>query len=211
MNSKIVIFDMDGTLVDSAKDITTAINLVRDDIGLAPLPVKTVVDAINGDHINLAQTFYETPTYQDDHKDRFEIYYHEECIKSVSVYEGITEMLQELKTHHIKCSVATNAPAHFAKRILGHVEIDHFFDYIYGANQHKSKPAPDMLNAILSNYRYDDKQLSQSFMVGDSKKDIQAALNAKINAVHITWGFCKEEHDLSINHPEELLKLLNIK
>lgn len=210
MNQKIVIFDMDGTLVNSAQDITSAINLVRKEIFLAPIDKDTVVNAINGFHSNLSEVFYNTPQYLSHHRDMFEIFYHDECIKSVYSYDGIPEMLEALKSSDVRCSIATNAPAHFAKRILEHVNLLDYFDYVYGANLYASKPAPDMLNEILSNYSYHNSHTSHSFMVGDSIKDIQAAVNAEIDGVHVKWGFSKETHKNSINHPKDLLKLLDI-
>ena len=83
MKTELVIFDMDGTLVDSALDITTAINLVRNDIKLKPLEVSTVVEAINGDHHGLAEIFYGTEEHKQEHRELFEAYYHAECVKNV--------------------------------------------------------------------------------------------------------------------------------
>ena len=210
MSRRIVIFDMDGTLVDSALDITTAINLVREDINLHPLEVSTVVDAINGNHHGLAKIFYGTQEYQQEHRELFEVYYHEECIKNVYLYDGIFDLLDTLNRHNVKCSVATNAPAPFARRILDHVEVGHYFDYIYGADSHKSKPNPDMLNRILSNYSYDDKQDLLPLMIGDSVKYIEAGHNAKVQTIHVKWGFSDDIFENSIKHPRELLKLLDI-
>jgi len=210
MSQRIVIFDMDGTLVDSALDITTAINLVRKEISLSPLSQKNVVDAINGDHQGLSKVFYDTLEYKKEHRELFEVFYHEECVKNVYLYDGIFELLNTLHKHNFKCSVATNAPAPFAKRILEHVNVGHFFDYIYGADTHKSKPHPDMLNTILSNYSYDNAQDLLPMMIGDSIKDIEAGLNASMNSVHVEWGFSNEVFKNSIKHPKELLKLLDI-
>ena len=210
MSRRIIIFDMDGTLVDSALDITTAINLVREEISLSPLTTQTVVDAINGDHHGLAKIFYDTQEYKQEHRELFENFYHQECIKNVYLYDGVFELLTALNEHNVKCSVATNAPAPFAKRILKHVQVDHFFDYIYGADTHKSKPHPDMLNTILSNYSYDNTQDLLPIMIGDSIKDIEAGLNASMDSVHVKWGFSSEVFKNSIKHPKELLKLLDI-
>lgn len=210
MSRRIVIFDMDGTLVDSALDITTAINLVRDDIELKPLEVSTVVEAINGNHHGLAEIFYGTKEYQQEHRELFETYYHAECVKNVYLYDGVLNLLNTLNKNNIKCSVATNAPATFARRILDHVEISHYFDYIYGADSYKSKPHPDMLNTILSNYSYDNKQDLLPLMIGDSVKDIEAGHNAKIQTIHVKWGFSDEQFENSIKHPKELLEVLDI-
>jgi phosphoglycolate phosphatase len=210
MSQKIAIFDMDGTLVDSSIGITTAINLVRKELSLEPLSVDVIIEAINGNHEDLAFIFYQTKEYDEYHKELFESFYHEECIKNLYLYDGIYEMLCKLTASGVACSVATNAPAKFARRILSHLNIDHHFDHILGADSHKSKPNPDMINTILSNYGYHKERNMFSFMIGDSRKDINAALNASINPVHILWGFSDEMHESSVKHPKEIVKLLNI-
>lgn len=210
MSQNIVIFDMDGTLVDSSRGITSAINLVRSEYNLGPLEPSTVIDAINGLHSDLPTIFYGTATYEVRHKELFEKFYYDECIKDLFVYDGIHEMLEILKENNISCSVATNAPASFAHRILKHVGIHHHFDYILGACGHKSKPNPEMLNTILSNYRYDKEHNRFSFMIGDSLKDIEAAQNADIRGIHIQWGFSDEIFQNSIKSPKDIIKLLDI-
>ena len=210
MSKHIVIFDMDGTLVDSAQDITSAINMVRREIKLSPLDKNTIIDAINGEHSKLAKIFYDTDTYVDVHREMFENYYHDECIKNVYLYDGVLEVLKDLKTNNAHCSVATNAPSSFAQRILKHLNIDHYFDYIYGADQYASKPHPEMIHAILSNYGYDKTKDCVPLMVGDSVKDVLAGENDSIKAIHIQWGFSKESFENSINHPRKLLEYINI-
>ncbi len=210
MNKHIVIFDMDGTLVDSAQDITSAINMVRHEIKLSPLNKETIIDAINGKHEKLAKIFYDTDVYVASHRDMFESFYHDECIKNVYLYEGVLEVLKHLRNNNVACSVATNAPSNFAKRILNHLNVDHYFDYIYGADHYTSKPHPEMIHAILSNYGYDKTKDYMPLMVGDSIKDVLAGENAFIKPVHIQWGFSKESLKNSIKHPEKLLDHINI-
>lgn len=208
MSEQIVIFDMDGTLIDSAKDITSSINYVRSTLSLEPLEVQTIVDTINSDHRNLAKIFYGTEVYQDKERDIFEAHYYDECIKNVILYPNIKELLCELRSQKVSCSIATNAPATFAKRMLSHLEVDHHFDYMLGADLHQSKPDPHMLNTILSNYGYDKNKHPQPLMVGDNKKDLQAGQNAGIDAVFVTWGFADLKVENSIDSPLQLLDLL---
>ncbi len=91
---KIAIFDMDGTLLNSAKDITISINEVRRiNHKLDGLSEDFVVEAINRDQRNLAELFYGTELYELRDKTMFEDHYHEQCVQNVYLYEGVKESL----------------------------------------------------------------------------------------------------------------------
>lgn len=154
---KVVIFDMDGTLLDSKKDITSSVNYVRKmNHNLPEITEEYVVEAINMEVRNLSELFYETPIYRDIDRELFESHYDSECIKSVYLYDGVKELLLELVQRDIKISVATNAPTQFALRMLEHLEVKSLFDIIIGADMvTNSKPSPEMLEYILKYYKFD--------------------------------------------------------
>lgn len=187
---KIVIFDMDGTLLDSKKDITASVNYVRDiNHNLPALSEEYIVEAINMQNRNLAKLFYETELYHPKDRDVFEKHYELECTKSVYLYEGVREMLRELVSSHVKISVATNAPTQFALRMLEHLGVKSLFDVIIGADMVKeSKPSPQMLHHILNHYKFDYNS-HKAWMVGDNIKDILSAQSANIESIFATWGF----------------------
>lgn len=187
---KVVIFDMDGTLIDSKKDITVSINYVRYiNHKLPPLSEEFVVEAINMHDRNLAKLFYATEIYSQKDKELFEAHYHEQCIKNVYLYGGVSNMLEHLRNADVKISVATNAPTQFALRMLEHLDVKHLFDIIIGADMvEESKPNPQMLNMILQYYGF-DKNLHRAWMVGDNSKDVLSAERAGIEPIFATWGF----------------------
>jgi len=204
---KIVIFDMDGTLIDSKKDITISINYVRRiNHNLPPLSEVFVVDAINMHERNLAKLFYETEVYERRDKKLFEKHYKQQCIEHSYLYEGVAEVLFTLKKEGVKLSVATNAPTLFAQRMLEHLEVAPLFDIIIGADKVKaSKPAPEMLHYILDFYNFDIKR-DKAWMIGDNSKDMESAKNAGIEAIFAVWGFSKYgTHKNIANRPQEIL------
>jgi phosphoglycolate phosphatase len=207
---KIVIFDMDGTLLDSQKDITISVNHVRDiHYALEPLSEKFIVDAINMEVRNLPYLFYETDIYEDSARDTFEKHYYNQCVQNPYLYDGIKDTLNALLENDVKISVATNAPTQFAKRMLTHLDIAHMFDLIIGADKVKaSKPSPEMLEFILSHYAYEhDKH--EAWMVGDNSKDMLSAKEAGINSAFATWGFTpKSDHDIVITKPKDILDII---
>jgi phosphoglycolate phosphatase len=207
---RVVIFDMDGTLLDSQKDITISVNHVRKiHYSLEPLSEKFIVDAINMEVRNLPYLFYNTEVYEDSARDLFEEHYYNQCIINPYLYDGVRDTLNKLIENDIKISVATNAPTKFAKRMLSHLDIAHMFDVIIGADKVKeSKPSPEMLHYILEHYKFEhDKH--KAWMIGDNSKDMLSAKSAGINSAFATWGFTPEsDHEIVIKNPKEILDII---
>ena len=209
---KIVIFDMDGTLIDSKKDITISINYIRElHHNLPPLSEAFVVECINMEVRDLPKLFYETDTYLQKDRDVFEVHYAKQCIQNPYLYEGVRELLASLVQNGVKLSVATNAPTQFAKRMLAHLGVEELFDVIIGADKVKnSKPDPMMLRVILEHYNYDDAK-DKAWMVGDNSKDMLSADNAGIDSMFATWGFSpKSDYRVIVNHPKEIISIVGI-
>ncbi len=190
---QIVIFDMDGTLIDSGHDITASVNHVRRTVyGLDPLSRDVVVEAINRDQRNLALLFYEVETYEAEAQSVFESHYYHQCIQTPRLYNGIDKLLKDFVALGVRLHVATNAPARFARRMLTHLGIDDLFETIVGSEDvERAKPSPDMLHLVLDGCGYDPKQ-DFALMVGDNGKDMEAARRAGIAGAFVTWGFSPE-------------------
>lgn len=209
----IVLFDMDGTLIDSGLDITLSINHVRAQCyHLEPLSVQSVIDAINAPVRNLSEIFYGQSVYEQKARDLFEEHYHEQCIQNVSPYNGICELLATLNENNIIMGVATNAPTQFAKRMLKHLKMDDFFQLILGANDvEEPKPHPQMLNRHLKHYNY-RSGIDNAWMIGDNSKDMEAAMRAGIKGIFAGWGFSSQgSGDYFASTPESLLEIINKK
>lgn len=201
---------MDGTLIDSKKDITISINYIREKhYSLPPLSEEFVVNAINMEVRNLPKLFYETENYERKDRLAFEEHYRIQCVQHPYLYEGILETLEILKKAEFKLSVATNAPTQFAQRMLESLHVAHMFDEIVGADRVKeSKPSPEMLYKILNSYEF-NRAVDVAWMIGDNSKDMLSAKNAGIHSLFATWGFSPySEHDILLNHPQEIVDIV---
>ena len=99
---------MDGTLINSSIPIVGSINFVRNSIGLPSMDKNIILEAVNNPSITPSQLFYNSDKFLTTHTELFEKYYNEYCIKNISLYDGIKELLLELKNIAI-LAVATNA------------------------------------------------------------------------------------------------------
>lgn len=207
---KVVIFDMDGTLIDSKKDITISVNYIRGlHYNLPPLSESFIVEAINMEVRNLPKLFYGTDCYMDRDRALFEEHYAIQCIENLYLYNGVKETLTELLKAGVKLSVATNAPTPFAELMLSHLKISDMFDIIIGADRvSNSKPDPQMINNILDFYEF-NKEVDKAWMVGDNSKDILSAKNANIGSLFATWGFSpNSKYTNIVKKPQEILDIV---
>jgi len=204
-NKQLIIFDMDGTLIDSGDVISNTINYVRTNIGLPKMPKKELLSSINNPDINSSEFFYGTKAFTDKQTKLFGEYYHENCIKDIALYEGIDEMLHEINKH-FTLSIATNASVEFAQKMIKHLNIDKHFDLIIGANQvAKPKPHPEMLLHTTDKLAI---SIQNSILIGDSNKDKKAAQSCDMDYLLVNWGFTQHDHKEVISNVVELNKRL---
>jgi len=206
---KLIIFDMDGTLIDSGDVISNTINFVRTNIGLKEMPKDILLTNINNPEINSAEFFYGSKTFTDEQTKLFGEYYHKNCISDISLYDGIKSLLEEI-TKHFTLSIATNASAEFAKKMIEFLNIDHYFDYIIGSNEVETpKPHPEMLLSTLQKFNI---KVEHSILIGDSDKDKQAAQACNMDYLLVNWGFTKHTQSSVLKDTTELSeKILSLK
>lgn len=192
---KVVIFDMDGTAIDSGEAIYKTVNEVRDELNLPPLEKEFIIKAINEPGRNLALEFYgiDTPSrsLKEGFEEKFKKFY-DEC---ATTYEGVKELLQKCKDAHYKVVLASNAPHDTLEKILKKNEIYELFDEVIGASKEiPQKPDPAMLHLAVSRTK-----ANKAIFVGDSLKDELAAKNANMPYVQVCWGFGEESKTATYN------------
>lgn len=189
---RIIMFDMDGTLIDSGTSITNTINHVRENIGFERLEKNYILEKVNDPNINTSEFFYGTKEFTKQQTVLFEEYYNANCLNDLEIYNGIQKLIDDLKSD-FTLAVATNANSTFAKKMLNHVGIGHHFKTILGYDSvEKAKPHPEMIYKILDEHNIENHNAQ---VVGDSHKDIMAATNAGVDSVLVNWGFSNHEKD----------------
>lgn len=216
MKYKAVIFDMDGTLLDTIGDIAGATNQVLKEEGL---PEHTLSDykqfVGNGARILMKRALPPSKgsdEYIDSLLERFQIVYREKQFDTTDLYEGIGELLARLKVLRIPMAVLSNKPHHLVQEIGAHYFEEGLFSYMEGQKDSvPHKPAPDGALALVSLFHLEPQEC---LFIGDSSVDMETALNAGMKGVGVSWGFRSVEelkaHGASyiIESPLELLSLL---
>lgn len=190
---ELVIFDMDGTLIDSGTAISNAINYVRAYHGLELMEKDKLLEAMNDPHVDSPTYFYNTPEFTEKQTELFHEYYDKNCIHEMELYDGIFQLVEELHKKNITMCVATNANSKNAIAMLKTTKLFTFLDLIVGADMvQKPKPSADMVTYILEKT---DIKSNNALVVGDSLKDKYAAKNADVKSILVDWGFSNHDEN----------------
>ena len=204
MSKKLVIFDMDGTLVNSSLTIINAINFVRSNIGLAPLGDEEILQNINNPNVKSASFYYEADHFTPEHEEWFAEYYSKNHEKEIRLYKGINTLLTTLKQKGYRLAVATNAYKISTMESLKHLNIHNQFDVVICADEvSEAKPNPEMLYYILDRLKLSK---DEAIFVGDGERDMVSAERAGIDYLMVNWGF--SDYNDAIHNVERLQKII---
>lgn len=181
----VVIFDMDGTVIDSKQAITVTVNKFRKLANLSELSGDEIVKIVNDPNLNSAFELYGVESLSQNQLMEFEKTFKENYAKFACVYDSADELLSSCKNSGYKLALASNAPDETLEAILKKNGIFEIFDFIIGSSDLiPKKPDPTMLYKVLERLNS-----SKAIFVGDSKKDELAAINAQMPYLQVWWGF----------------------
>jgi len=206
-NIKGIIFDLDGTLIDSRKDLVTSVNLTRKGYNLEELDFVTIVYFIgNGTRKLVERSFENTNVNIDEAFSIYKNHYSEHLADETFCYPGVKELLEKAKNLSIKTAVVTNKHEEATRKILKILKIDCYFDIILGADSMDfHKPSPEPLLYVAKKWKLKQDEV---IMVGDHWTDIAAARNAGMKSVFVNFGFgnfMDEKPDFFVEHPKGIL------
>ncbi|MDQ8037601.1 MAG: phosphoglycolate phosphatase [Pedobacter sp.] len=188
---KLVMFDLDGTLVDSVADISLSLNRGLADLGLQEVSVEQVKVWVGRGASRLVYCVLEhqrqSPDLHDELLARFMARYQESVCEVSTVYPGGRELLLACKAAGIRLACVTNKPYAPAKALLEALDILQPFDLLLGGDSlpHK-KPHPLPLQHSLQHFGI---KTGEALMVGDSRNDVEAAKAAGVKVVAVPWGY----------------------
>jgi len=189
----LLIFDLDGTLIDSRLDLAHAVNATRAEAGRGPLPHEQIFSFVgNGAPVLIRRAM--GPESNDDEVGRalefFLDYYRHHALDYTVLYPGVRQSLERLHLNGARLAVLTNKPVRISRRIMEGLGVSPLFFQIYGGNsfEHK-KPHRIGIDTLRSEVNAPPED---TWMVGDSYVDVQTARNAGVASCGVKYGFQPE-------------------
>ncbi len=187
---KNIIFDLDGTLIDSKLDLSNALNKSLEHFCLEPLSYDKIYNFVgNGVRrlIEDAVKFRGKLELFDDVFNFFLNYYYNHLLDNTVLYSGIKEVLDTLKECDIRLFVVSNKSEIFSKKILRGLGVEHYFKEVIGGDTYPNKkPHPQQILEILKKY---GAKSDEFVVIGDSENDIEAARAAGVAVCWAAYGF----------------------
>lgn len=185
--AELLIFDLDGTLIDSRLDLVNAVNYMRQTMNLEPLDGERVVRMIgNGINSLIRRAVADADVDFETALQRMTRFYADHLLESTRLYPGVSATLAELKQNGIKLAVVTNKASDAARTILEGLGVAGYFsDIIGGDDQYPLKPAPDALLALQKKY---NASTAGCWMIGDHYTDMEAGRLAGFRRIFLTYG-----------------------
>lgn len=214
---KLLLWDLDGTLVDSELDLAHSINAMLRHLQSPELPVEVVAGFIGDGAPMLVRRALGDP--QDENfvqaaLEYFMAYYNEHKLDYTYAYPGIPETLQAIRERSdLKMAVLTNKPVNPSRGICDGLKLSGFMSRIYGGNSFRTKkPDPHGARVLLTEHGV---QPSEAVMIGDSQNDVLTANNSGMYSIGVSYGLSPESlkihpPDVTIDHPAELLEVLGL-
>jgi len=207
-----LVFDLDGTLIDSKKDLVLSVNATLRAVGREELPTELVASYVgSGAPVLIARALGGSPDSGELQPalKYFLEYYEEHKLDYTRAYAGVREALEQL--NGTPMAVLTNKPVNISVRILEGLGLAEFFRVIYGGNSFATKkPDPLGANTVLGDLKI---AASEAAMVGDSEVDVQTARNAGMISAIVNFGFGMHDRekypaDLYLDRMEEVVPLV---
>lgn len=188
----LLIFDLDGTLIDSKKDLADSVNAMRVWRGLPTLPDEQVSSYVGDGAPTLVRRALPGASEEELAQAlRFFLdYYREHMLDATTLYPGVREALNRLHDARVPLAVLTNKPVRFSVQLVDRLGLTSHFFRVYGGNSfQEKKPHPVGIDNLVTE---SGAARERTMMVGDSAVDVRTARNARVQACGVSWGFQPE-------------------
>ncbi|PPR43017.1 MAG: Phosphoglycolate phosphatase [Alphaproteobacteria bacterium MarineAlpha8_Bin1] len=188
-----IIFDLDGTIIDSGPDLLDSLNFVLKKKKLPSISNKVIGNLVGGGASAMIKKGYEYIGKKIDDREVKELvevfleYYFQNCSKKTTIYDGIQDFIIEMKKKNFKIGLCTNKKQYLTEKILNDFKINKYFDAIVGSSiDIKLKPDTEMLELCLNKL---NSIPQNSVMVGDSENDVIPANKLNMTSIFVTYGY----------------------
>ncbi|MDD3238850.1 MAG: HAD family hydrolase [Lachnospira sp.] len=211
MKYKLVIFDLDGTTLNTLDDLAGSLNYALEQAAFPKRTLDEVRSFVGNGIQKLVERGVPAETSAETIQEvlsEFKIHYKVHCADQTKPYEGIEKLLQVMKEKGYLMATVSNK-ADFAVQDLCKEYFPNMFDTVVGEKAGvRRKPAPDTVNTVLKQLNIDCRD---AVYVGDSEVDVETAKNAGMDCISVNWGFRTREELLQagaitiVSHPDEIL------
>ena len=198
---KACIFDLDGTLTDTLESLTYSVNMTLSELQLGQITSEQCKSFVGNGARRLIEQSLQAAGDPEAKciEEAMEVYgriFKKYCTYHVAPYDGIVEMLEELKKHGVQLAVLSNKPHPQTKDVVATFFEDGMFEKVYGQQEGvPRKPDPAALHMLLRELGVSQKEC---LYIGDSDVDMQTGCAAGVPAVGVTWGF--RSKDVLVEH-----------
>lgn len=195
-DAKLVIFDWDGTLYDSADRIVQSVFSAADEVG-KPRPDAQRIRQVIG--LGLDEAMKRAFDIQDimeilEYTDVYKRHYHTTWAGHSALFEGVKTLLDDLNAAGKIVTIATGKSRTGLEQAMQEQDVKHCFDYTITGPETVSKPDPTMLNMTLAEF---DAKANEAVMIGDTSFDMEMAANIDMPRIGVNWGVHTDEEMLA--------------
>lgn len=210
----LLIFDLDGTLIDSARDLAISMNATRAHFNMEPLDPKLIYSYVgNGAPVLVRRALGPNPpeALVEEALQYFLKYYRTHALEHTQPYPGIQESVEYLFANGHQLAVLTNKPVRISRDIIAALGLAPHFKQVYGGDSFPNKkPDPIGIQTLMTDT---NTHADRTWMIGDSAVDVQTARNAGVRSCGVSWGFQPESFqtqppDMLISEPRDLVRRL---
>ncbi|MFN3604447.1 MAG: HAD family hydrolase [Leptonema sp. (in: bacteria)] len=209
----LLIFDLDGTLIDTRLDMALSVNRIRKLYQLPEIPIEALQSLMHQDMDLLYKNCFPElikDFIPEDLKQKYEIHYAQHVLENTKLYAGIESTLQILSKNNF-LTLYANRPENLCKLLLNKFNLINYFKSIIGSDSYPyKKPNPEHILKIIS-----QEKVSTTYVIGDSEMDMELAKNLNAKSIWCKWGYYKNmvefTPDFIAKTPEDLLNLIESK
>jgi len=193
---KLIIFDLDGTVLNSITDLKVCANKIRENFKLPPISREKILNCIgDGVDVFVDKLFCDVTSTPEQALNQFTMYYANHISDYTNFFDGMIETIEYLNNKNLITGILSNKDENLTKKVLSSLNGTNLFSFIYGGDSFpEKKPSKLPIEKILKQFSIPQKQ---AVIIGDSPNDINAGKSAGISTIAVLYGYTK---------PSELLK-----